>query len=160
LIWQFLIQVNQIYGKCNHRPLTFNPPRGDYSSQRGNDQAGTLRFKMEFTQGEYTGDAINQEVERNLKSIEDYIGWIKRDIESHNPQLQNEIRSKVAQRRERLGIIQSVSKALNIPIQTREGAPGLAQLPLKQKSFNRYLFKTIARPKIRYRMKIMKIFSK
>ena len=112
---------------------TFNPPRGDCSPQRGNDQTGTLRFKMEFTQGEYTSDAINNEVERNLKTIEEYLGWIKHDIESHNPQLQNEIRRKVAQRRERLGIIQSVSKALNIPIQTREGAPGLAQLPLKQK---------------------------
>jgi hypothetical protein len=112
---------------------TFNPPRGDHSPQRGNDQTGTLRFKMEFTQGEYTSDAINNEVERNLKTIEEYLGWIKHDIESHNPQLQNEIRRKVAQRRERLGIIQSVSNALNIPIQTREGAPGLAQLPLKQK---------------------------
>ena len=112
---------------------TFNPPRGDYSPQRGNDQAGTLRFKMEFTQGEYTSDAINQEVERNLKSIEDYLGRIKHDIESHNPQLQNEIRRQVAQRRERLGIIQNVSKTLNIPIQTREGAPGLSQLPLQRK---------------------------
>lgn len=119
--------------KMQPSTFTFNPPRGDYSSQRENDQAGTLRFKMEFTQGEYTGDAINQEVERNLKSIEDYIGWIKRDIESHNPQLQNEIRRQVAQRRERLGTIQSVSKTLNIPIQTREGAPGLAQLPLQRK---------------------------
>ncbi|MEA4811888.1 MAG: hypothetical protein VB108_04890 [Anaerolineaceae bacterium] len=119
--------------KMQPSTFTFNPPRGDYSSQRGNDQTGTLRFKMEFTQGEYTSDAINNEVERNLKTIEEYLGWIKHDIESHNPQLQNEIRSKVAQRRERLGIIQSVSKALNIPIQTREGAPGLPQLPLKQK---------------------------
>lgn len=119
--------------KMQPSTFTFNPPRGDYSPQRGNDQAGILRFKMEFAQGEYTSDAINAEVERNLKSIEEYLGWIKHDIESHNPQLQNEIRSKVAQRRERLGIIQSVSKALNIPIQTREGAPGLAQLPLKQK---------------------------
>ena len=65
--------------------FTFNPPRGDYSSQRGNDQAGTLRFKMEFTQGEYTSDAINQEVERNLKSIEDYLGWIKHDINCKIP---------------------------------------------------------------------------
>jgi len=146
--------------KMQPSTFTFNPPRGDYSSQRGNDQAGTLRFKMEFTQGEYTGDAINQEVERNLKSIEDYIGWIKRDIESHNPQLQNEIRRQVAQRRERLGTIQSVSKTLNIPIQTREELQVWLNYLCSGKSFNRYLLKTIARPKIRYRMKIMKIFSK
>ncbi len=94
--------------KLQPSTFTFNPPRGDYSSQRGNDQTGTLRFKMEFTQREYTSDAINHEVERNLKSIDDYLGWIKHDIESHNPQLQNEIRRKVAQRRERLRIIQSV----------------------------------------------------
>lgn len=119
--------------KMQPSTFTFNPPRGDYSSQRGNDQAGILQFKMEFTQGEYTSEAINNEVERNLKSIEEYLGWIKHDIESHNPQLQNEIRRQVAQRRERLGTIQSVSKALNIPIQTREGAPGLAQLPLQRK---------------------------
>ncbi len=112
---------------------TCNPPRGDYSPQRGNDQAGTLQFKMEFTQGEYTSEAINNEVERNLKSIEEYLAWIKQEIESHNPQLQNEIGRKVAQRRERLGTIQSVSRTLNIPIQTREGAPGLTQLPLQRK---------------------------
>ncbi len=62
--------------KMQPSTFTFNPPRGDYSSQRGNDQAGTLRFKMEFTQGEYTGDAINKEIEGNLKSIEEYLGWI------------------------------------------------------------------------------------
>ena len=119
--------------KLQPSTFTFNPPRGDYSSQRGNDQTGTLRFKMEFTQGEYTSDAINHEVERNLKSIDDYLGWIKHDIESHNPQLKNEIRRQVAQRRERLGTIQSALKTLNIPIQTREGAPGLSQLPLQRK---------------------------
>ena len=119
--------------KMRPSTFTFNPPRGDYSPLRGNDQAGTLRFKMEFAQGEYTSDAINNEVERNLKSIEEYLGWIKHDIESHNPRLQNEIGRKVAQRRERLGIIQNVSKTLNIPIQTREGAPGLVQLPLERK---------------------------
>ena len=112
---------------------TFDPPKGDYSPQRGNDQAGTLRFKMEFTQEGSTSDAINNEVERNLHSIEEYLEWIKRDIESHNPQLQQVIRGTVAQRRERLGRIQSVSKTLTIPIQTREGAPGLAQLPLERK---------------------------
>ncbi len=119
--------------KLQPSTYTYNPPRGDYSPQRGNDQVGTLRFKMEFPQGEYTSDAINQEVERNLKSVEDYLVWIKRDIESHNPQLQNEIRRQVTQRRERLGTIQSVSKTLNIPIQTRDGAPGVAQLPLQRK---------------------------
>lgn len=119
--------------KMQPSTFTYNPPRGDHSPQRGNDQAGTLRFKMEFTQGEYTSDAINQEVERNLKSIDDYLGWIKRDIESHNPQLQNEIRRQVAQRRARLGTILNVSKTLNIPIQTREEAPGLSQLPLQRK---------------------------
>lgn len=117
------------------RPSTFKFifPRGDYSPLRGNDQAGTLRFKMEFTQREYTSDAINQEIEENLKSIEDFLGWIKHDIETHNPQLKNEIRRQVAQRRERLGTIQSALKTLNIPIQTREGAPGLSQLPLQRK---------------------------
>jgi len=38
--------------KMQPSTFTFNPPRGDYSPQRGNDQAGILRFKMEFAQGE------------------------------------------------------------------------------------------------------------
>jgi len=119
--------------KMQPSTFTFNPPRGDYSSQRGNDQTGILRFKMEFTQGEYTSDAINHEVERNLKSIDDYLGWIKHDIESHNPQLKNEIICQVVQRRERLGKIQSVTKTLNIPIYPREGAPSLIPVPLQKK---------------------------
>jgi hypothetical protein len=121
------------FWKMQPSTFNFNPPRGEYSPQRGNDQIGTLRFNMEFTQKEYTSEVIHDEIERNLHSIEEYLEWIKRDIESHNPQLQEVIRGTVAQRRERLGRIQSVSKTLTIPIQTREGAPGLAQLPLQRK---------------------------
>jgi hypothetical protein len=88
---------------------------------------------MQFNQGDYSKDAINRDIEENLQSIEEYLKWIKQDIESHNTQLQNKIRCQVVQRRERIGIIQSVSKTLNIPIQSRDEAPSLTHLPLNPK---------------------------
>lgn len=120
--------------KMEPSTFKFNPPRGDYSPQQGNEKAGILRFEIEFTQGGYTNEAIKNDVEQNLKSIDDYLGWIKHDIESHNPQLKNEIIRQVVQRRERLGKIQSVTKTLNIPIYPREGAPSLTPVPLQKKN--------------------------
>jgi hypothetical protein len=117
------------------RPSSFTTtfPHGDYSPQRGNDQAGIFRFTLEFTQAEYKSEAIQNEIDRNLEVIENYLGWIKRDIESNNPQLISEINQRVIQRRERLGTIQSVTKTLNIPIYPREGSPSLMPLPLQKK---------------------------
>lgn len=119
--------------KMQPSSFTTTFPRGDYSSQRGNDQAGILQFTLEFTQAEYKSEAIQNEIDRNLELIEKYLGWIKRDIDSNNPQLLSEINQRVTQRRERLGIIQSVTKTLNIPIFPREGAPSLTPLPLQKK---------------------------
>ena len=119
--------------KMQPSSYTTSFPCGDYSSQRGNDQAGILQFTLEFTQAEYKSEAIQNEIDRNLELIENYLGWIKRDIESNNPQLLSEINQRVIQRRERLGTIQSVTKTLNIPIYPREGVPSLTPLPLQKK---------------------------
>ena len=119
--------------KMQPSKFTINFPRGDYSPQRDNDHAGILHFKMEYVQNEFQTNKVNQEIERNLQTVEEYLGWIKQDVEAHNPQLQNEIRRQVSQRRERLGAIQSVSKTLNIPIQVRDGMPAFSEIPLQMK---------------------------
>ncbi len=117
------------------QPNTYNhsPPRGSVESKRGNDQAGILKIYLEYYQQEFQGDKVNQEVEKALSSIEQYLGWIKRDIEAHNKQLKNEISRLVRQRRERLGAIQDVTRTLNIPIKKREGVPDATPLHIHRK---------------------------
>jgi hypothetical protein len=119
--------------KMQPSTFTFNPPCGNYWSQRRVDQSGTLKCRMEFTPDEFNNETINTEIEKYINSIEQYIAWIKHDVENHNSQLKNEIVQGVSQRRQRLGKIQKVTKTINIPIQTREGAPSIKPLPLQKK---------------------------
>lgn len=110
-----------------------NLPHGSPEPLRGNDQAGILKIKLQYPQGEYKPDAVNNEISREFTSIEQYIVWINKDVEQHNQQLRGEISRLVKERRERLGAIQAASSLLNIPIQKRAGAPDLTMLLLQKK---------------------------
>jgi hypothetical protein len=112
---------------------THNPPRGSVEPNRRNDQEGVLKIRLEYYQQEFQSDKVNQEIEKAITSIEQFLEWIKRDIEAHNKQLKNEISRLVSHRRERLGTIQEVAKTLNIPIKKREGAPDATPLPIHRK---------------------------
>ena len=113
--------------------FSFNPPMGKCYPQRGNTQAGDLHFKMEFDQREFQVEIVNQEIENNIKTIEEYLGWIKRDLEVHDPRLQEKIIQQVAKRRERLGAIHSVAESIIIPLQIQDGTPSLLKIPLQMK---------------------------
>lgn len=97
-------------GLWHLRPNTFllKPLHGKIVPSESEDQAGTLYFTIEPPPSEIQGDWVHQEIENYLGMIEKHLGWIKRDLDAHQPQLRDEINRQIKQRRERLGQIQRV----------------------------------------------------
>ena len=116
-------------------PSTYstNPPKGNVIPQKGDDLAGVLKINLLYKQNEFKVEIVNQEIEKNLSSIEVYIVHIKKDIDVHNKKLKNKISQLVKQRRDRLGTIKKVSELLYIPIKKRDGAPDVTPLPIHRK---------------------------
>lgn len=108
--------------------FTYNPPRGSIHQASGNDQAGELLTRHVFDQNQFEANNVNNEIERNLNSIQEYLGYIKRDIDNHNKELMAGISVQVKNRRERLGVILQQSKSIKIPLQSRDGVPKPTQL--------------------------------
>lgn len=108
-------------------------PKGEFLPKEGNDQTGILKFEMHFPYEDYKPDNVQNEIDKNLQSIEEYISYSTKDIESSSPQLHSAIKDKVVQRRTRLGVMKTTTELLNIPIRLREEAPDLIPLQLQPK---------------------------
>jgi len=108
-------------------------PKGEFFPKEGNDQIGVVRFEMQFPIDDYRAENVKNEIDKNLQSIEEYISYSTKDIESSAPQLHNAIKDKVVQRRKSLGVMKTTTELLNIPIRLREEAPDLIPLQLQPK---------------------------
>lgn len=108
-------------------------PKGEFIPKERNDQTGILKFDLFFPIEDYKPENVKNEIDKNLQSIEEYISYSTKDIESSTPQLHNAIKAKVVQRRTRLGVMKTTTKLLNIPIRLRENAPDLIPLQLQPK---------------------------
>jgi len=108
-------------------------PKGEFIPKEGNDQTGILKFELFFSINDYRPENVRSEIDKNLQSIEEYISYSTKDLESSTPQLHNAIKAKVVQRRTRLGVMKTTTELLNIPIRLREDAPDLISLQLQPK---------------------------
>lgn len=119
----------------NMQPSSFNsnPPRGNIKPNYRNDQEGKIIVRFEYFQNEFQADEVNKEIEKTISSIQQFLDWIKKDIETHNSQIRMKIDELVQARRERLGIIQDVTKLINIPIGIRNGEPNVSNLPIQKR---------------------------
>jgi len=108
-------------------------PNGEFIPKEGNDQTGIVKFEMYFPFEDYKPENVKNEIDKNLQSIEEYISYSTKDIESFTSQLHEAIKVKVVQRRTRLGVMKSTTELLNIPIRVREEAPDLIPLQLQPK---------------------------
>ena len=109
------------------------PPRASVIPDRDNNQVGVLRIKLEYSHTELQEDVVKKEIGSLISSIEQYLTFVKSDVEEHNKQLRNGISNQVRQRRAQLGIINDTLQKLDIPVVKREGAPDVTELPIHRK---------------------------
>lgn len=122
-----------ILWKMQPSTCSTDPPKGNVILQRGDELAGVLKINLQYSQNKFQSEVVNNEIEKNLSSVEWYLENIKKDIDTHNKKLKNNILQLVKQRRDRLGTIKKVSELIYIPIKKRDGAPDVTPLPIQRK---------------------------
>jgi len=119
--------------RCQPSTFTLNPPRGQVRASRDSN-GGRLEVVLERPSDSLgDGGEIKREIENTLRSVQNYLSNMKRDVDAHNKQLRAHIQQCAANRRARLGRHAEVATILNIPLTKRAGAPDLAALPIKRK---------------------------
>jgi hypothetical protein len=119
--------------RCQPSIFTLNPPRGQVRTSRDYN-GGHLEIALERPSDSLgDGGDIKREIESILRNVQDYLGTMKREIDTHNRQLHAHIQQCVTNRRARLGKHAEVARVLNIPLRKRSGAPDMAKLPIKRK---------------------------
>lgn len=100
--------------------FTFNPPRGEVASQE---------VQLIFTQIEPNPEELDREIKRRISDIQQYLGWVKRDIDAFNRDFGHFIKEAIRQRKQkRLKDLDLVAK-LGIPVRRREDMPRTYAIP-------------------------------
>ena len=94
--------------------FTLNPPRGEIVGQE---------VHLIYRQIEHNADELSREISRRISDTQQYLGWVKRDIDGFNRDLEPFVRDAIRQKKaKRLKDLDLVSK-LGIPIKKREDTP-------------------------------------
>lgn len=111
--------------------FTCNPPRGEVVGQE---------VRLTYIQIEYNAEELTKEITRKINDIQQYLGWVKRDINRFNSTLGPFIRDVIRQRKEKKMKDLDLVAKLGIPIKKREDTPKTYVVPTVQRKPN------VARP--------------
>jgi len=85
---------------------------------------------LTYTRTDHDGQAIRSEFDRDIKEINDYVGWIASDIAPYNMGLREKARQRIEWRREKLLKDQGMTAALGFPLKQRPDAPKTYTAPV------------------------------
>jgi hypothetical protein len=103
---------------------TLNPPRGDV---KGNE------IHLNYTTVNHNTDRIRSDFEGELNSIQQYLQWVKHDVDVYNNSLEGHIRSVFTQRKQKLLNDRNLVNSLNIPIKKRGDISYTYSIPIQPK---------------------------
>jgi len=121
--------------------FSLNPPRGEVKGHKLH-----LRFAIPLG-----SNNLKQVIDHELQSINEYLGWVKKDAVQFNDSLEGLIGDLVTQRRQRLKRGKSALKDLGIPIRRRENLPEPYTYPSKREAV------TIKHPEVRIKEALPKL---
>lgn len=106
--------------------FTYNPPRGEVIGQE---------VHLIYQQIEHNAEELGKEISRKISNIQQYLGWVKRDIDGFNSTLEPFIRDVIRQRKQKKMKDLDLVAKLGIPIKKRENTartytvPGVRRKP-------------------------------
>jgi len=105
-----------------YRPSTYtsNPPRGEIRGQE---------IFLIYTTANYDAEKLKHTYSGDLNEIKRYLGWVKRDVNNFNKELEFFVRQFVAQRKKKLLADIGLVSSLGIPIKRREDMPTTYTIP-------------------------------
>jgi len=109
---------------CVASMRTFNPPAGDVVGRE---------LVLRFTRLDHDADAIKAECEREVEKIKQCVGWIAIDVRPFNDSLEQEIRTAIDKRREKLLADRKLVSSLGYDLRERKDAPRTYAVPAKRR---------------------------
>ena len=98
---------------CHPSTYSFNPPSGKVTQDH---------LELSFQQLDADGAKLKAEYERDLKSVNEYLGWVQNDLQSYNASLHGCIQQIVAARKTKLSKDRDLETSFGIPL-TRTATP-------------------------------------
>jgi hypothetical protein len=88
---------------------------------------------LRFTRTDNDGAAVRRDSDQEIKSIKEYLGWLREAVTPHNNQLETWAQSYIKQRKNRLLAGANMAEAIDLPMKKREGVPVTYAVPVKKR---------------------------
>jgi len=93
----------------------------------------TNQLRIRYTRVDQDGDALRRDIDRDLKIIQDYLKWIKTDLNQYNNEIKSMIPAQIEERKQKLSKDRSMVNGLGIPLKKRDNPPGGFSLPVTRR---------------------------
>ncbi|HDY67119.1 MAG TPA: hypothetical protein ENH85_04925 [Candidatus Scalindua sp.] len=125
---------NPLLWRCQPSTFTSLRPHANILTYGRGEHNGYLKIVIERP-SDTLGDAqeIKNSIDGSLKNINNYLGYVRNDVEKHNQDLERIIRQSIEARRKRLETHGKVIEAINIPLKKDATAPDISKLPIRKK---------------------------
>ena len=80
-----------------------------------------------------SGSEIKSEIESKLSEIKWYLNNVNGQVNGHNKESAEKIKSCIENRRRRLGKFDDIAKTIGIPLKRKTGSPDFSKLPIKRR---------------------------
>ena len=98
------------------------------------DGVGSITLSFRFAQDGLTEDRVKQAIDQRLNLIEQHINGQRGLLDQYQPELTRIAQEAVHLRREQLGSLHALAKALDIPIVKRAGTPTFEPIPVVRRA--------------------------
>lgn len=101
-------------------PFNYNPPRAEIVGQE---------VHMVYEQIEHNPDKLSREINKKISDIQQYLGWVRNNIEVFNKEIEPSVREVIRQRKQKKMKDLDLVAKLGIPIKKREDTPRTYAVP-------------------------------
>jgi hypothetical protein len=107
-------------------------PTGTIEPNGPSNSTGTLNISFRQPH-DVPSESFRSDYEDTLMTIRYYIGYINKDVQEHNESLPGIVQAAVHARRARIEKHDGISRMLNIPLKTKDGAPSMQPIRLERR---------------------------
>jgi hypothetical protein len=97
-------------------------------------EIGRGELLLRYVRTDQNGEAIRQEYQRTVKSIQEHLQSLSQSATQFNSQLENLVRAEVKTRKERLLKDAGMTAAIGLPMKKRAGVPVTYSLPITRRA--------------------------
>ena len=94
---------------------------------------GEVVFSISFPDDSANSEQLKSEIDRNLKSLSDAVGYLTNDVKNHNNSAPNTVREALKRKRELAQSAIGVISALGIPVKRADASPTFT-IPAKRRA--------------------------